>query len=201
MDGRVSENANHIPFALICNSTPKTVEHILLLCEWTSDVWFGSSLSLLLDKAQIITFDHYWAKISSDKNLNIDQKHYVQVEVFHACKEHCHVKSFFEGGTTLQSYLVDRSPVLGWILPHANKIKINTYSPFDPLTKEAGIRIIIRNTCRRVVNGTTCFVQTNSTFGAEALALRKGLVMAAIMDQTLIELESNCKESVLVVQS
>ena len=41
----------------MCGEGNETIEHVLLLCEWTKGVWFSSCLGLRLDKNNITIFD------------------------------------------------------------------------------------------------------------------------------------------------
>lgn len=45
------------PLCALCGEHPETTEHCLLLCPWTSAVWFGSSLGYIPEKASITSLN------------------------------------------------------------------------------------------------------------------------------------------------
>ncbi|XP_054791189.1 uncharacterized protein LOC129296624 [Prosopis cineraria] len=45
------------PLCPICKENLETIEHLLLLCEWSHKVWHGSYLSLIMDPMHVTSFE------------------------------------------------------------------------------------------------------------------------------------------------
>ena len=55
---------------LICNQQNKTIEHILLLCPWTTSVWFGLALQLLPTADNMERLDKWICKVIDAMKVN-----------------------------------------------------------------------------------------------------------------------------------
>lgn len=55
------------PMCTICGEYPETTEHCLLLCPWTSAVWFGSSLDYVPENKAITNLDEWLLSVHKKK--------------------------------------------------------------------------------------------------------------------------------------
>lgn len=53
------------PLCPVCETEPETIEHLLLFCNWTASVWFGSALSYRVDRQSITTIDEWLLGMTS----------------------------------------------------------------------------------------------------------------------------------------
>ncbi|KAL6208602.1 hypothetical protein ACLB2K_019551 [Fragaria x ananassa] len=72
------------PMCALCGEHPETTEHCLLLCPWTSAVWFGSSLGYIPEKASITSLDAWLLAVYSNSGkLSHHNKEFFQFVCFH----------------------------------------------------------------------------------------------------------------------
>lgn len=62
------------PLCPCCASFPEIIEHLLLLCDWSRQVWFCSSFAFRMEKKLISRFDYWLCSIFSDLGLNDFEK-------------------------------------------------------------------------------------------------------------------------------
>lgn len=73
------------PICSICGMEAETVDHCLLLCEWTNIVWFGSSLSYQVDRRSITTFDAWLLEVLNKTGGNKMKKSRIATKIAYVC--------------------------------------------------------------------------------------------------------------------
>lgn len=58
---------NSNPLCQICGKEEDTIEHALLMCDWSQSVWFGSPLSIKIFRSEITSFFKWGEYLISNK--------------------------------------------------------------------------------------------------------------------------------------
>lgn len=204
----------------LCLKEPKTIEHTLLLCEWTRGVWFGLQIQCIPDRSRLSTLHEWMAmkfeefsrtqdfqefaisslccvlwSIWKERNSAIFEKKEPNpmTTVLRANLIHSDYFSFWSEDSRGSS---SQNPpcVFGkdWRPPPKGVLKINTDSSFSLSKNRAHAGIIIRNEEGEVVSGLTKVFPATSPLSAEALSLREALLFAIAMGIQKAIVESDC---------
>ncbi|KAF7820595.1 reverse transcriptase [Senna tora] len=212
------------PVCPICLSEPESIEHLLFFCGWTRSVWFSCSLASKVDRFSISRVED-WCGRFFGKSSPLTQN----LQALAACicwciwKERC---SFcFEGkpvdpsrvaaaaSDLLNAFLLASEKGIGsaelpvypslhvpqWSPPSEGQVKVNIDGAFLP-PNSAGVGIIFRNSAGLVLEGCCLACPASSSFMSEALALRKALQMARVLNFVSLVVDSDCKPLVDAVE-
>ncbi|OMO52011.1 reverse transcriptase [Corchorus capsularis] len=204
----------------ICHSYDESIEHLLLLCDWTRVVWFGVC-GLHFDLEKITTFDDWFLKIchSLDEKGDIEGNWRMRVAftcwyiwksrceaVFNKCDINPDLVVMrinraiqeFEWAEK-QKFKLDCPRTMGreevetkWIKPPDGWLKVNSDGSFCSKIKSAGIGIVSRNHHGQVLDATGKKVHCYDALAAEALALKEAVskVAGQALDNVIFETDS-----------
>ncbi|CAL8998931.1 unnamed protein product [Prunus brigantina] len=212
------------PLCPLCNCYHETAEHMLLLCPWVETVWFGSPLSLRIDKGSISTLDVWlcntFSNIGTEQNDGDGIKSLVCFLCWHIWKERC--KAVMEqcspspqdtiqrASNAANEFLSfkerrqgNRSPRpqilvhnLAWSPPLSPLVKLNVDAAWDPISKSVGIGMVVRDHDGQFLAGKSLLAQADSALMAECLACLEGCRFASDRGDQWVSFESDCLEAV-----
>ncbi|KAL6200585.1 hypothetical protein ACLB2K_030366 [Fragaria x ananassa] len=200
----------------ICGNAEETFEHLLLLCPWVDPIWFGSTLGLRIDKQGITTFDRWIKECTQHRSKN--EAKYILTVVSFLCwsiwKARCRfvyqgqplspIHSSRQASTLVADFLAANAPVgsigaiaspMQWFPPPVGTFKVNVDASWHPPNR-TGIGVVIRDSDRRVIAGTSLSCRSNSVIEAEATASLAGINLAASLQLMEIIMEMDAKEVV-----
>lgn len=216
------------PICSICGEQLETTEHCLLLCNWTSAVWFGSSLNYALDRGRIRTLDNWLMEVHQNKNSLLlgdnDMFSYVCLHLWEIWKHRCEV--VMKGGEPNPAMVIDKvnrsyahwmeaksieeNDENGlsnqarcdlWCPPLPSEVKINIDGAWKSSNLTSGIGIIVRNYRRSSIAGASLHGSHNSAMEVEADAALRALQLAAHLRLQNIVIESDCQDIIKALNS
>ncbi|XP_004293049.1 PREDICTED: putative ribonuclease H protein At1g65750-like [Fragaria vesca subsp. vesca] len=221
-------NIGNSPLCKICGLFPETIEHCLLLCEWTELVWFGSLAGYSLNKQSITTLEKWLLETDKKGAFLADDKQFcLQLILWHLWEIWKHryeivmshgkpnpkvviekIKhNFGEWGAAQVSNLKSlnmtssQSASNDWCPPPNHVVKVNMDGAWDDQTKISGIGIVIRNHRGACLAGASLYGKYNSTIEMEAEAVVRGLQLAKRLRFQSIVVEGDCYEVFSAIKS
>ncbi|KAL6192041.1 hypothetical protein ACLB2K_038428 [Fragaria x ananassa] len=126
----------------LCGEHPETTEHCLLLCPWTSVVWFGSSLRYIQEKAFITSLDAWLLAVYSNSVMKrVSPNPITTIENIH--------RSFKEWSEAQSDYNTppdepQRSTASKlWHPPPPNVVKVNIDAAWKTSNHHCGIGLVV----------------------------------------------------------
>ncbi|KAL6125097.1 hypothetical protein ACLB2K_077605 [Fragaria x ananassa] len=209
------------PMCAICGEHPETIEHCLLLCPWTSAVWFGSSLRYIPEKASITSLDVWLVAVYSNYGkLSHDNEEFFQFVCFHLWEiwkqrcvvvmkrvspnlvttiENIHI-SFKEWSEAQYDYDTPpdeprRSTASKlWHPPPLNVVKINIDVAWKTSKRHSGIGLVVRNHRGCSIAGASLLCSHNSVVEVETDFVVKGLQIARFLNLKNVIIEGDYQE-------
>lgn len=209
----------------LCGEGEESVEHCLFQCEWARCVWFGSDMSYYVDKRRITTFDDWWLKVMTEVVVMRGDNREFATRVAYLCwqiwKHRCEV--MYGGGKLLIENIIQGASSLAeewlqrkkkgeivvakegekqdkWKAPDEGTLKINCDGSFKLPSREGGYRVIVRDYKGVLIDGCSGVAMVNSALGAEAAALKAGMVLAIQKHFTSVVFETDSIELVEALQ-
>ncbi|KAL6226651.1 hypothetical protein ACLB2K_000612 [Fragaria x ananassa] len=190
----------------ICGNAEETFEHLLLLCPWVDPIWFGSILGLRIDKQGITTFDRWIIECTQHRSKN--EAKYILTVVSFLCwsiwKARCRfvyqgqplspIHSSRQASTLVADFLAANAPMgsigaiaspMQWFPPPMGTFKVNVDASWHPPNR-TGISVVIRDSDRRVIAGTSFSCRSSSVIEAEATASLAGIDLAASLEANVV---------------
>lgn len=216
------------PLCAICGEHPETTEHCLLLCPWTSAVWFGSSLGYIPEKASITSLDAWLLAVSGNSGkLSHHNEEFFQFVCFHLWeiwKQRCVAvmkrvspnpvttienihRSFKEWSEAQPDYDTPpdepRRPTASklWHPPPPNVVKVNIDAAWKMSNQHSGIGLVVRNHRGCSIAGASLLCSHNSVVEAEADSVVKGLQIARFLNLKNVIIEGDCQEVIRSLSS
>ncbi|KAL6141999.1 hypothetical protein ACLB2K_060283 [Fragaria x ananassa] len=200
------------PLCLVHGKTEETFEHLLHLCHWVDPIWFGSPLGIRIDKRKITTFDRWL--ISIYNHCSTSEREAVLTLISTICwaiwKERCHfvyqhrevtppstiratrnlALEFRHASASMRNSRVLRLH-MQWLPPPIGHHKINSDASWFP-PDHTGIGIVIRDSNRVMIVGSSLLKKCGSVTKAEATAILAGseLVVSLQLQNIIFELDS-----------
>ena len=211
------------PLCQICHKETETVEHALLLCPWSTPVWFGSQLQLSPNESNVQRLDSWiWQHVERWKAFPEDLQQRIGLmatlvwqvwkdgnESVFSHKNPDPVRTLRKATLTateyLQVQLAERKysslPSGGhsrvhWRPPPTSMLKCNVDAAFSRPRQVGAISAIIRDNQGRVITRKAKKIHASSSLVAEAIALREGLILARSCYCERILIESDCSTNV-----
>ncbi|XP_062005668.1 uncharacterized protein LOC133722821 [Rosa rugosa] len=219
----------HNPLCSICGEYPETIEHCLLLCPWTSAVWFGGPTGYSPNKQSITSLDAWLLEVDKRVNSLSGDRAYVFQLVTHQLweiwKHRCEIvvahgspnpigtiertrRSFGDWLHAVNSKLcpparISSSQSLNsnWYPPDPTTFKVNVDGAWDAYSKKSGIGIVVRNHRGNSIAGASIYSAHNSAIETEAAGVVKGLQLAAYLKIQSIVLKCDCQEIIAVLDN
>ncbi|KAL6184355.1 hypothetical protein ACLB2K_045757 [Fragaria x ananassa] len=216
------------PLCALCGEHPETTEHCLLLCPWTSAVWFGSSLGYIPEKASITSLDAWLLAVSGNSGkLSHHNEEFFQFVCFHLWeiwKQRCVAvmkrvspnlvttienihRSFKEWSEAQPDYDTPpdepRRPTASklWHPPPPDVVKINIDAAWKTSNQHSGIGLVVRNHRGCSIAGASLLCSHNSVVEAEADSVVKGLQIAMFLNLKNVIIEGDCQEVIRSLSS
>lgn len=199
---------------LICHNEEETVEHCLLLCEWTKGIWYGV-LNYKVDKLKISTFDRWLLGMADGFNAKGDERRGVLTFVAYICWYiwKCRCKFVYEAGildigwvigsvissvreweSNLVMPIKPPTAISRWVLPEGDALKANCDGSFKDQEFLAGVGVVFRNASGSLVDGVGSICPASSSFGAEVLAVKAGMEKAREKGYAKVTFEIDSKD-------
>ncbi|KAL6218856.1 hypothetical protein ACLB2K_012063 [Fragaria x ananassa] len=199
---------------VLCGKTEETFEHLLLLCHWVDPIWFGSPLGIRIDKRKITTFDRWLISICN--HCPSSEREAVLTLISTICwaiwKERCHfvyqhrevsppstiraarnlALEFRHASASMRNSRVPRLH-MQWLPPPFGHHKINSDASWFP-PDHTGVGIVIRDSNRVMIAGSSLLKKCGSVTDAEAAALLVGSELVASLQLQNIIFESDLEE-------
>ncbi|OMO87944.1 reverse transcriptase [Corchorus capsularis] len=204
----------------ICKEKVETVKHLLLLCPWTTPVWFEGCASMRIDRGAITNFADWWMNCFEDTRLNEEdlmslaaRAAFITWYIWKGRNEvHFNGKEPDAKGTLIraekawQEYhsanSTEKKKILTrtqkrepWSPPANDIIKINVDGAYDCKTGEAAVGVIARGANGMVVDGLGKKVRASSCDMAEVMAVREGIRLAKEKRWERVILETDSQEA------
>lgn len=192
----------------ICQSEDETIEHALLLCDWTRPVWHGSQLQMVIQKEGLSSIQNWLEGRLLQFQIQPEFKSYRIMVLF--CSLWNIWKSrnlaWFEGKppdpmtTMIQinglcsdyASLLKETPIprsansedtsrVGkfWRPPVRGGFKINYDASYNRISRSGHAGIVVRGESGEFITGLSSQICANSPLVAEALALREAVFLAS----------------------
>lgn len=210
------------PICPLCGVENETIEHMLLLCEWTRGVWFGLQIQCT-PRRQCITSIHDWlgnlfkvfeelqefnefAKISiccalwsiwkGRNQAYFDSKNPSPIEVLNktVLLQQDYYSHWLSQSRRSESQVQSSQFSKNWRPPTKGVTKINTDARFVKGKNKAWAGIILRNEKGEILTGLTKVMHASSPLMAEALSFREAMSFAESMGLERITVENDCLE-------
>ncbi|KAL6209127.1 hypothetical protein ACLB2K_020070 [Fragaria x ananassa] len=163
------------PMCALCGEHPETTEHCLLLCPWTSVVWFGSSLVYILENAFITSLDAWLLAVYNNSS-----------------KLSHHNEEFFQFVPLDEPRRSTASKL--WHPPLPNVVKVNIDAAWKTSNHNSGIGLVVCNHRGCSIAGASLLCSHNSVVEAEADSVVKGLQIARFLNLKNVIIEGDCHE-------
>lgn len=205
------------PICPICGLEEETIEHALLLCDYAAKVWFGSPLSIRIDRSRITSF-HAW--LEDMLKCGKGDWEFVSCVIGFFCWQiwRCRCAFVFEhtevisesiisvisflvfefidkvGKKEVESVVFAEVPLnsAGWDKPDVNCLKLNCDGAFDHSSSDVAVGVVVRDSFGNLVDGFCGSVLAFSAFMAESLALSKAISLAKGLVLEFALFESDC---------
>ena len=201
----------------------ETIEHALLLCSWTSLVWFGSQLSCTPNLFNITRADLWLQHLMENMKGNSQEIDYNLSFVANILRMIWKDRNNFtfrafqpnpvsviNKATTItneffDSLAINKSSSQGlsvpklkslWRPPPKDWVKCNVDAAFCNSRRIAAIAAVIKDSTGKLIAGKAQKIPCSSSRLAEALAMREGLLLANSCCCEKILVESDCLEVV-----
>ncbi|KAF7809654.1 reverse transcriptase [Senna tora] len=185
----------------LCSKDRETLEHLFLFCDWVKRVWFCCRLGLVMEEQSPKRIEDWlFQALKEDSGLDERSKSFLVFLCWHIWKARC---DFIFQGKPVNPVSVNSateaafcffwslegtsgpgpshsSEKVGvkWVPPCDGCFKINSDATFSNPGERSGVGVVIRDNMGVVVDGASLCTRAPSCFGAEALALLKGMEMA-----------------------
>lgn len=211
-------------FCPFCHFPVETIEHSLLLCDWTRMVWLASQIQCVPNIEHITRLDLWLLQRIEAGHSDQETKVFYQISIvcflWAIWKERS--QAFHEGrnpnpwaalqmanliindyfshwckqklGTRPCASLLVSNKM--WRPPPSGALKINTDACFDREKRVAQAGIVIRDENGKLLGGHTKKYPTYSPMMAEALAVREALALALNCNMGKTFIETDCQEVV-----
>ncbi|XP_054812617.1 uncharacterized protein LOC129313485 isoform X2 [Prosopis cineraria] len=184
-----------------CKSRSESIEHMLLLCDWSRKIWYGSPLTLIINPMHISSFANWYDLFVADDSPITDyDKSYIaclcwniwktrSVSVFNAAAPNpsqvlistaAAVNEFWKINHSLPN-ITRSSEIFNsvWKPPDSGIVKINCDGAFSEAKKMAAIGIIACDSSGSFLKGWRKVVDADSGFLSELLACKKEVQLAS----------------------
>lgn len=215
------------PLCPICNSEQETIEHALLLCSWTRQVWFGSQLQIIPTAENVTRIDLWlqekfillsahkdckeigisllantlWGIWKGRNNFTFNHERLNPLLVINQACSLTHEFNSQRLNRITSSSPHLRSTATVWRPPSRGRLKCNVDAAFCAKKKVAALAAILRDSNGFMVTGSALRIPCYSSRLAEALAIREGLQLARSCFCEEIILESDNLELVEACRS
>ncbi|XP_072079573.1 uncharacterized protein [Arachis hypogaea] len=210
------------PLCRICEEKEETVEHAILLCNWTRAAWFGAQVQCLPTYDSVKSFAE-WLKKSIQKireegkemqdelisrlgflcwSMWKSRNQYVfqniginpKSTIIRAAISESEYKRAIDKVQSIQNNRTrERGRRVTWIAPPKDWLKINIDASFCSQTGRAVTTAVVRNWKGSVITGSATKIITNSSLSAEAYAFREALIMAQNLQFDKSIIETDCQ--------
>lgn len=200
----------------------ETLEHIFLLCPWTTPIWFSLETCSVPTRENTSNMAAWLDNFLDPSNLNYPRAHNHYATVFQSLweiwkgrnskifvdKDPRPMDTLFKVKLCLQEsnlpkpnyspipqspYIPQRPRSRGfWRPPRPNIIKFNSDVHFDVSTSRGVSGVVCRDENGKLIIGTTSRITTFFALVAEAFALREAISLALNLSCSRILLESDC---------
>ncbi|CAL9026169.1 unnamed protein product [Prunus brigantina] len=214
----------------ICLESSESIEHMLVLCPWTSCVWFGSAIGYRVDVQSFTSLDRWLGSLLRGESMFSPNSRWILSVVAFTCwhiwKARCKfvyddipiVPAATRSRASLavsEFWNVTKNPVPGsvgmpiqisplhpshWLPPISSYVKINTDGSWKSGSTMAGVGVIIRKIAGSCIGGLAAQVRAQSPLMAEVLALKHGLLRAKELNLVNVVVESDSQVAINSVQ-
>ncbi|OMO65659.1 hypothetical protein CCACVL1_21449 [Corchorus capsularis] len=169
----------------ICEFEEESVEHLLLLCEWSRGIWMAIC-GLKIDRGAVRTFDGWLLSTFDQINQTMDGIG-MKTRIAFTCWGLWKARN--EAGAWIQ-VLPDRDK--SWSRPRNGWIKVNVDDAYCRNSNDCGIGIVIRDSLGQILEAYGNYIRGSSAGMAEAYALREGVKFAVQnnFDRVTFEIDS-----------
>lgn len=211
----------------ICYSESETMEHLLLLCPWTTPLWFGAGICPIPGRSNLSTLANwllevirFWNATGRDQQLGISHLFYYLWSIWKArndkvfndkhpnplgtmiiaqsqCSEYLKAQETTPAGVSAGTRLTEH---IQWQPPERGRIKINVDAAFDRQLGKGFSGIVCRDFTGKVLAAHTSMMFAPSALVAEALAAREVVLFAQSLQIQDVIIESDSLVLVEAIQ-
>ncbi|XP_054796793.1 uncharacterized protein LOC129302143 [Prosopis cineraria] len=201
---------------ILCPICQKSPEHLLLLCDWSRSIWFGSPISFIMDPMDITSFKNWCRQFLIENTILSD---YDKADIASLCWNIWKTRSasVFNAATlnpvhvlslissvVEEFWKINRSEksnipvheacIAGWIPPDSGIIKITCDGTLSLSTGKAAIGVICRDNFDHFIKGWRELVTADSSFMSKLLACKKAIIITSDFSNSHALIETDCLE-------
>ncbi|XP_072088190.1 uncharacterized protein [Arachis hypogaea] len=218
------------PICSICKKEEETVEHAVLLCEWTRGTWFGAQCHCIPTKYTVTSFGNWLIdnilKIKrsggDDHEDRISRIGFLSWEIWKArnkavfeeqqtnpkstiirakLMERTHREAIKQDKTVTKEFKKRSTQQAKWRPPPANWLKANVDAAFDKKTGDGAIAVVFRNDKGELELGFSGRIKAHSSLAAEANAIRQALIIVENLGMGRTLIESDNQQLIQAIKS
>ncbi|OMO49773.1 hypothetical protein COLO4_38392 [Corchorus olitorius] len=183
------------PICVLCGEDVESVEHLILLCPWTRQVWWQGCFGLKICKERVRTIDQWLLEVFMEVSKLSKEAESLKTTIAYTCwviwNSRCRA--------VMEHKEVSGDKVIQWIQSAVSEFlsvwNQNSHQVSKALkpTSKASIGIIIRDHFGKLIEGDGKKVIGDSVLISEALAVKEGMKLANILHMEQVEVEMDCE--------